>query len=552
MNLATIMHIAHHMNNHWPAALLLPAALAGRALQAAVVPAADVFEQPVLFLDALQQAVGLQAPMRDISHMRCEGLHRPFFAMAWSSTCYMNTFYPNGTVPAIPLANISRNAYTCEQFENVVPLVVSKVDVKTMSCDFNPVGNKSCSNVSWPAYLNTNFSASGGAPNGTAGQPVGRRGIEIAGGYDVNAIQFDWVDDIGPPPGAPSQCEKVQSSPACHPYPCKTRTCPFSGIWWEHAVAARRVQSQKYFAEFSAAGGTLDFLSEDTEMGEMVWAMHFAGSSVPRACAKERWLQIEQDPRWPADLAELTRRGFVADTNSSLGHSGYLGRSMNVTVATRFYDYMTCVDNHRSDHQQIITLRVLAICKNQAVFNQFVAERMADGWTKSYFEPAQRHWPAIQASNYDMSLQTSTFCYGRLAGSQCFTGAATLLGHNLSGVVVGNTGTTSLYSVRPRSLRAMSIDVHVLRSNAVAAAETNTTVWPWLTPRPLVAQYSDELEEESDWRWLVEKVHHMMLSTSGVSAHLQQGVFWYKYEVPRFAMSLPAVNTSLLHILDDS
>ena len=98
----------------------------------------------------------------------------------------------------------------------------------------------------------------------------------------------------------------------------------------------------------------------------------------------------------------------------------------------------------------------------------------------------------------------------------------------------------------------MSIDVHVLRSNAVAAAETNTTVWPWLTPRPLVAQYSDELEEESDWRWLVEKVHHMMLSTSGVSAHLQQGVFWYKYEVPRFAMSLPAVNTSLLHILDDS
>jgi hypothetical protein len=172
--------------------------------------------------------------------------------------------------------------------------------------------------------------------------------------------------------------------------------------------------------------------------------------------------------------------------------------------------------------------RVVEVCKNQVIFNQFVAERMADGWTKSYVEPAQRHWPAVQGSNYEMKLQTSTFCYGRLSDSKCFTGAVTAGGENLSGVVVGNTGTSSLYSTRPpRSLQTMNVLLHILRSNVVAAVETNTTVWPWLTPRPLLANYSDEPNGGPDSRWLVEKVHHMMLSTSGVSAHLQQGLFWY-------------------------
>jgi hypothetical protein len=225
--------------------------------------------------------------------------------MAWSATCHMDRFYANNTVPATPLANSSRRAYACQRFGNVVPLVTSLVDAATMRCDLDPVGNESCRNgTSWPAYLNADTNARGGAPNGTASQPVGRRGIQISIARDPE-FQFDWADDIGPKAGAPSKCESVQSSPVCHPFPYRTRKCPFSGIWWDHAVAGRRARSQTYFAAMAAAGGSLDFLSLDTEIGELFWALHFAGPAVPPARASglitQRVPEVPMDPFTPLE-----------------------------------------------------------------------------------------------------------------------------------------------------------------------------------------------------------------------------------------------------------
>ena len=94
-----------------------------------------------------------------------------------------------------------------------------------------------------------------------------------------------------------------------------------------------------------------------------------------------------------------------------------------------------------------------------------------------------------------------------------FYGANCTAAVNLSGTVVGNVQSPSLYSAHShRSLRTVTEKVYSMRSHVVAAARLGSYASAWTTPIPLGAPNATPGTVLADRRWFVEKVLHLVLS----------------------------------------
>ena len=212
-------------------------------------------------------------------------------------------------------------------------------------------------------------------------------------------------------------------------------------------------------------------------MNEATWGTTIAGPAVSFACATERWLGIETDPRWVADLAVLKARGFVTGDTS---RAGWLARALNVTVFERFY--AACLARGHDAPKK-------TLCKNQLVLHQFVSERWAKVWDDSYWQPARARFPNVSMSDYAVALSTQKYC--EIPGVDIgYYGSNCTAGGNFSGAVVGDMQAPSLYAGQNRTFTELHTKVYRLRSHVVAQTSwphspRPTTTWPWLADTKL-------------------------------------------------------------------
>ena len=98
---------------------------------------------------------------------------------------------------------------------------------------------------------------------------------------------------------------------------------------------------------------------------------------------RARWLAIQRDDRWPALLAELTARGFRANTSEP----EYLAKAMGLYISA------PCVGDGNAYS--------MSDSLNQAIFNTVMSERWGAAWSSTYLEAGRKHWPELRSSNYD-------------------------------------------------------------------------------------------------------------------------------------------------------
>ena len=385
-----------------------------------------------------------------------------FVAYAWEATCGMK----GGGWPKIPVAN---HSFACDTFPNVVPAVHSGLNISLVSCDIHPTGNATCAGCNSPDDLpeHASYAPNGGPSGGTSAQPAGQRAILTR--TLRNAVLSAWDDHIGPDAqhtkcrGKDGGHSKIQ----CSPKFMRHGVCAFVGIWFTHTAARLKAENGAYFAAYKQAGGELDHILQDSEIGESEWATTIQPATASAACVHERWLAIQTDRRWPAALAALKARGFEP---GDVSQPAYLATAMadngSATLHGAYGNFS----------------------KNQVLFNQFVYEKIAGWYSEAFFEPARAHFPAIQASNYGFALFSAEFCrlpeQGR-PSSPFGLGCAANPVRRVTGAVDGNVMAPSLYDDDNTLLSVMGQLVIVRMYVTATAAANASAVRPWVMSRSI-------------------------------------------------------------------
>lgn len=111
---------------------------------------------------------------------------------------------------------------------------------------------------------------------------------------DASEFKNDWLDDLGPDLFLnASACASPNATMGRHAE-CKTSLkrqgrCPFTGLHWDKLAAQWAVRSKEWAVKYKAAGGALDYMSQDTEIGEGGWSSVLSSEAAPLACRRARW-----------------------------------------------------------------------------------------------------------------------------------------------------------------------------------------------------------------------------------------------------------------------
>ena len=218
--------------------------------------------------------------------------------------------------------------------------------------------------------------------------PVGHRVLRFSG-PDRSAIMNDPADDILGGWNATNQ--SYPQSQACQAAVEGQIKGPFTGIWWDKAAAALGRQSAMFFEAYAAAGGALDEMVLDTELGWEgfdTWAISDNWSGWPTSqpgaaeCAANHWRAIQNDPRFPQVLAELLRHGFEPGDKAD---ADWLQKAMHFTH-----------DQHKD--------------RNRRVWNAVNAVRAVQYWEIAFLGAAKKHFPSVMASDLGFQKWSSEFC----------------------------------------------------------------------------------------------------------------------------------------------
>jgi hypothetical protein len=216
--------------------------------------------------------------------------------------------------------------------------------------------------------------------------PEGHRSIRFSG-VDRDAILDSDDDNILP--GWNASNKSWATDAPCQPSVVAQEKGPWPGIWLDHAGWRVGNQSAKFFAAYKAAGGELDEIVLDTEIGPfLTWGVadNFDHTKPgAKECAIARWTAIQNDPRFPPVLAELLRRGFVAGDQTD---PHYLAKAMT-------FEKVETADKPLT---------------NRNVFNALAFEREVAFWEVAIFKAAKQHFPHVRGSNWLYQKWTSEYC----------------------------------------------------------------------------------------------------------------------------------------------
>ena len=301
----------------------------------------------------------------------------------------------NQTVPMLLTNELGLRGWTIQGFEN---------------CKARPIG-RAC-----PGYYPSGVSS---WLWGTATQPEGHRVMRIYGtdGAALLLAGGDLDADGRVIPGPDNILAGWNTTSACagsfSNWLWKGRAAPWPGVWADHAAARLGAQSELLFKAYSEAGGELDEIIQDTELGPLFSSAYVAFSMEPSpaadACARERWNAIANDARFPPVLEELVNRGLRVN----LSASQFLADAM-------------AAGNADTERQRII-------------WDSVMMERAALVWETAFIQPARKFFPRLTGSNYDYKKWSGDFCVPRDNGWMfCAAGQG--------GAASGGESTTPMYN----------------------------------------------------------------------------------------------------------
>jgi hypothetical protein len=170
---------------------------------------------------------------------------------------------------------------------------------------------------------------------------------------------------------------------------------PWPGIWLDHAAARMGVQSELFFAEYKKAGGQLDEVVLDTELGWLgfdTWeiADNWANPGTPDGgptpgnvrCAAAHWAAIQNDKRFSEVLKMMQAHGFDAGNRSA---PNWLAHAMAFT----------------KDQTKDL---------NRRVWQAVQMERAAEYLDTMIVGAAKRHFPAVRVANLGWQMYTEQYC----------------------------------------------------------------------------------------------------------------------------------------------
>lgn len=237
-----------------------------------------------------------------------------------------------------------------------------------------------------PARCGSEAAPVGTCPAGTSALPEGLRSIRFSG-VDRDAILASDEDNILP--GWNASNKSWAADAPCQPSIVSQEKGPWPGIWLDHAAWRLGNQSAKFFAAYKAAGGELDEIVLDTEVGPfLTWGVadNF-DHTKPGAeqCALARWTAIQNDSRFPPVLAELLKRGLVVGDQTD---PHYLAKAM------AFHKVET--------KAQPLT--------NRNVWNALAFEREVEFWETAIFKAAKENFPHVRGSDWLYTKWSSDYC----------------------------------------------------------------------------------------------------------------------------------------------
>ena len=313
-----------------------------------------------------------------------------FFASAWSMTCESGTSWTNVST-------------TCKNFSGIVPpMIIELQNFGDNASSLVPLLIHGYDHGNWcnnqPGQDNT---TNGGAcepglveddglvwPWGLDAMPAGHRAIRFSG-PDRGVIMNDPADDILG--GWNTTAQAYPPSQACQPSDEGQIKGPFTGLWWDRGAELLGAQSAKFFKALKAAGGQLDEIVLDTELGwegfdtwaiSDNWSGYNTSANGSAACARNHWHAIQEDKRFPAVLAELKHHGF--DAGDKL-QPDWLQHALHYT-------------------------RNQTIDRNRRVWNAVNAVRAVAYWETTFFKAAKKYYPGVMASDIGFQKWSSEYC----------------------------------------------------------------------------------------------------------------------------------------------
>jgi len=181
----------------------------------------------------------------------------------------------------------------------------------------------------------------------------------------------------------------------------------FRSIFWDSAVAKRRLQSMKFFPQYRAAGGQLDELVMDTEeetafFGEEVpvppgnpTEMNASAWAAMIGCVAAKWSAIQHDPRCPRDVVPaLLKAGFP------------------IPAANRTGEWLSEMLTPFSDPNQVANFnnQTNGSAQIRTTWNAVMTSLRSLYWMQAFGESAVLAFPKLRFSDFTLVGWSSKYC----------------------------------------------------------------------------------------------------------------------------------------------
>ena len=170
----------------------------------------------------------------------------------------------------------------------------------------------------------------------------------------------------------------MATNPADHVRTSDGKRTHISGPWLDEGIRNVRRTMQRFFTQYHRAGGRLDWLVLDFEIGRSNW-------SYDARVRKQHMQAVLADPRGDQIRDELLRRGLTDEGIANI-HDAHWSRPRYTLGGTDLSDEL---QRHNPPY---------------IVWNALMSERLAESLHEAVFEPARDFYRDVQGSNYNYCI----------------------------------------------------------------------------------------------------------------------------------------------------
>ena len=385
-----------------------------------------------------------------------------------SSVIFVLVAGATATTP-VPILNrmysCDTNATDAAPFDNIWSAVPLVVNYSSPGCSGTPGHYYNGPNASWTCFVSPES-----VRDALAALPAGSRALTFEGGSTMYYLERPPTE-----PGGVRARYFMDTDPATG----------VVGPWMDVWQASLTRWFTDWFAAFKRAGGDVDFLQLDFEMGGSRYWYAFANQKPPSGA--KPWEVLAADPRWPALRDQLNARGK------------HYGASFNNLTDM---NHWTSADPRAQVWDLVLVIDGIAAALNASVFKPARAAGFPDLKASNF---AHRHTTDIQGANGIPAPESPDGWWPQVAVSGVSPlGGGAHVGTAQSAGFYGGTNDSSIFFTttgmgQTREVRAdafTSVVTSAARArDAYRAAPAGVGFHPWLCPWN--SEYSGH-----GWPWL--------------------------------------------------